>query len=68
MALKAIMLRRSIDKKTEELNNLRAKDAEFTTREAELETAINEADTAEAEQAVSEEVEKFEGEKEAHEA
>lgn len=68
MALKAIMLRRSIDKKTEELNNLRAKDAEFDTREAELETAINEADTAEAEQAVSEEVEKFEGEKEAHEA
>lgn len=68
MALKAIMLRRSIDKKTEELNNLRAKDAEFATREAELETAINEADTAEAEQAVSEEVEKFEGEKEAHEA
>ena len=68
MALKAIMLRRSIDKKTEELNNLRAKDAEFTTREAELETAINEADTAEAEQAISEEVEKFEGEKEAHEA
>lgn len=68
MALKAIMLRRSIDKKTEELNNLRAKDAEFTTREAELETAINEADTAEAVQAVSEEVEKFEGEKEAHEA
>ena len=68
MALKAIMLRRSIDKKTEELNNLRAKDAEFATREAELETAINEADTAEDEQAVSEEVEKFEGEKEAHEA
>ena len=68
MALKAIMLRRSIDKKTEELNNLRAKDAEFATREAELETAINEADTAEAEQAVSEEVEKFEGEQEAHEA
>ena len=68
MALKAIMLRRSIDKKTEELNNLRAKDAEFASREAELETAINEADTAEAEQAVSEEVEKFEAEKEAHEA
>lgn len=68
MALKAIMLRRSIDKKTEELNNLRAKDAEFASREAELETAINEADTEEAEQAVSEEVEKFEGEKETHEA
>lgn len=68
MALKAIMLRRSIDKKTEELNKLRAKDAEFASREAELETAINEADTEEAEQAVSEEVEKFEGEKEAHEA
>ena len=67
MALKAIMLRRSIEKKTNELTALREKDGEFEKREAELETAINEAETEEDEAAVSEEVEKFESEKEAHE-
>lgn len=67
MALKAIMLRRSIEKKTNELAALREKDGEFEKREAELETAINEAETEEDEAAVSEEVEKFESEKEAHE-
>ena len=50
MALKTIMLRRSIEKKQTELETLRQKDAEFSTREAELETAINEAETAEAPQ------------------
>ena len=67
MALKAIMLRRSIEKKTNELVALREQDGEFEKREAELETAINEAETEEDEAAVSEEVEKFESEKEAHE-
>lgn len=67
MALKAIMLRRSIEKKTNELAALREKDGEFERREAELETAINEAETEEDEAAVSEEIEKFETEKEAHE-
>lgn len=67
MALKAIMLRRSIEKKTNELAALREQDSEFEKREAELETAINEAETEEDEAAVSEEVEKFESEKEAHE-
>lgn len=67
MALKAIMLRRSIEKKTNELAALREQDGEFEKREAELETAINEAETEEDEAAVSEEVEKFETEKEAHE-
>lgn len=51
MALKAIMLRRSIEKKQAELEALRQKDAEFSKREAELETAINEAETSEQEQA-----------------
>lgn len=67
MALKAIMLRHSIDKKTEELNVLRAKDAEFQKREDDLEAAIGEAKTEEDEAAVSEEIEKFETEKEEHE-
>ena len=67
MALKAIMLRRSIEKKKAELEALRQKDAEFSTREAELETAIGEADTLEAEQAVAEQVESYEAEKKAHE-
>lgn len=68
MALKTIMLRRSIEKKQAELEALRQKDAEFSTREAELETAINEAETAEQEQAVTEEVEAFDADKTAHEA
>lgn len=68
MALKAIMLRRSIEKKQAELEALRQKDAEFSTREAEIETAINEAETSEQEQAVTEEVEAFDADKTAHEA
>lgn len=67
MALKAIMLRRSMEKKQAELEALRQKDAEFQTREAELETAISEAETPEQEQAVAEEVEKFDADKTAHE-
>lgn len=66
MALKALMLKRSIDKKKEELAALIEKDQSFEAREAELETAINEASTEEEQQAVSEEVEAFEAEKEAH--
>ena len=65
--LKAIMLQRSIEKKRNELEELRAKDETFATREAELEQAIQEAQTAEEEQAVSEEVEKYDAEKQAHE-
>lgn len=67
MALKALMLRHSIDQKTETLEALRAKNAEFSMRESELEAAINEVETEEQEQAVSAEVEKFEQEKAEHE-
>lgn len=67
MALKVVMLRHSIEKKKAELEQLRQKDAEFATREAELEAAINEAETQDQEQTVSEEVEKFDGEKTTHE-
>lgn len=68
MALKAIMLRKSIEKKKAELEALREKDAEFQTREAELEAAIGEAQTQEEEAAVSEQVEAFDAEHNAHEA
>ncbi len=68
MALKTIMLRKSIDKKKEELEALRQKDAEFQTREAELEAAIGEAQTDEEQAAVSEQVEAYDTEHNAHEA
>jgi hypothetical protein len=45
MALKTLMLRRSIDLKKKELEELRKKDGDFQTREAELENAIAEAQT-----------------------
>lgn len=67
MALKALLLRRDINRTTEQLEALRAKDAEFATREAELETAINEAETDEQREAVGEEVNAFEAEKATHE-
>lgn len=66
MALRAIMLKAKIDKKREELKKLKEKDAEFTTREAELETAIGEAQTEEEQQVVSGQVETFETEKKEH--
>lgn len=67
MALKALMLRKKIDSKKKELEALRAKDESFTTREAELEAAINEAETEEEQAAVTEEIDAFNSEKEEHE-
>lgn len=67
MALKALLLRRSIDSKNELLKQLTEKDESFRTREAELETAIMEAATDDDRAAVDQEVEKFEAEKSAHE-
>lgn len=66
MALRAIMLKAKIDKKREELKKLKEKDAEFATREAELETAIGEAQTEEEQQVVSGQIETFEAEKKEH--
>lgn len=68
MALKTLMLRRSIEKKTHELDELRAKDEQFKTREAELEQSINEAQTPEEETAVAEAVTQFETDHQAHES
>lgn len=67
MALRQIMLGRKIEQKRNELESLRAKDAEFDKREAELERAIEEAKTKEEQAAVEEEVTKFDTEKAAHE-
>lgn len=67
--LKALMLRRSIDAKRAELAALLEKDGEFSTREAQLETAINEVEPGNTEQeaAVNAEIEAFEADKTAHE-
>ena len=67
MALKALLLRRSIDSKNELMKQLMEKDESFRTREKELETAIMEAATDDDRAAVDQEVEKFEAEKSAHE-
>ncbi|EGO2729452.1 phage major capsid protein [Enterococcus faecalis] len=66
MALKQIMLQRKITSKTELLRSLEEKDAEFKTREKNLEAAIEEAETEEEQQAVEDEVNKFNEEKEPH--
>lgn len=65
--LKTMMLRRDIDRKKKELEEMRAKDADFETREKELESAIDETETDEQREAVSDEVDKFDAEKTAHE-
>lgn len=66
MALRQIMLNRQIEQKKNELEELRGKDAEFEKREADLTTAIEEAETEEQQKAVEEEVDKFDTEKTAH--
>ena len=66
MALKILMLRSKMDRLNKELESLREKDAEFAAREAELEQAVNEAATEEEEKVVADNVDQFEGEKQAH--
>ena len=66
MALKQIMLSRKIEHKKNELAALREKDADFQTREKDLEKAIEEAQTEEEQKVVEDEVEKFDTEKTAH--
>lgn len=67
MALKALLLRKKLDEKRTALETLRAKDAGFAAREAELEQAIGEAESQEDQQAVETLVSEFEAEKQAHE-
>lgn len=68
--LKALMLKRSIDAKREELAALEREDQSFQTREAELEAAINEVEPGNAEQeaAVNEAIAAFDADKSAHDA
>lgn len=68
MALKALMLKRKIELAQKALNDLRAKSAEFETREAELEASIAEVQTDEERAAVDEAVTAFEADKAAHDA
>ncbi len=68
MALKALLLRRQLDDKRKALEALRARDADFARREAELESAIGEAESDEDRQAVEDLVEEFETDETAHEA
>lgn len=64
--LKTMMLRRSIDLKRAELEKLRERDAEFQTREAELEQAIAEAQTEDEQSVVTEEIDQYEAAKAEH--
>lgn len=66
MALKTIMLRRSIDLKKKQLKELLTQDESFKKRETELEAAIEEAETEEVQKAVSEEIDRFEDEKQVY--
>ena len=67
MALKALLLKKQIDNKRKALDAMRAKTADFETREAELTTAINEVENDEQRAAVEEMVTAFEGERADHE-
>lgn len=67
MALRQLMLAKQIADKEKELEEIRGKDADFETREKELETSINEANTEEERSAVDDAITKFTEEKEAHE-
>ena len=72
--LKALILRTKIDAAKKALEALRAKDADFEKREAEITKAVEEAaemaegdEKVEAQRAVESEAEKFDSEKAAHE-
>ncbi len=66
MALKALMLRKKIDGKKAELEQLRGLDADFERRESEIATAIEEAKTEEEQTAVEESITALENEKAEH--
>lgn len=66
MALKALMAKRSLELKKKQLEELRAKDADFAKREEELEKAIAEVETDEEKETVTAEIEQLENDKTAH--
>ena len=67
MALKALMIKKRLNDAQKALEILRAKDAEFEQREADLTASIEEAETDEEREAVEAEIEQFDADKEAHE-
>lgn len=67
MALKVLMLKKKIDDSNKALEALRAKEADFSRREAEIEASISEAETEEERSAVDEAISGFEAEKAEHE-
>ena len=67
MALKTLMLRKRINDASKALEDLRALDAEFETREKDLEASIEEVSTEEERDAVSAAIDEFEAEKKNHE-
>lgn len=67
MALKVLMLRKKLNDATKALEALRAQDADFEKREADLEQSIEEAATDEERSAVEEEITNYEADKAAHE-
>lgn len=66
MALRQLMLAKQIADKEKELEEMRGKDAEFETREKELEESINEANTEEDRSLVDDAITKFTEENDAH--
>lgn len=64
--LKALMLRREIERKEAELAALREKDAAFESREKDLEASVAEVETDEQRDALTAEIETFETERGQH--
>lgn len=67
MALRALILGKKLETTRAALDALRAKDQEFQIREADLETAIGEAESEDERKSVEDLVAEFESEKTAHE-
>lgn len=65
--LKTLLLRKKIDDKKQELESLRAKDADFEKREAEIAESIDEVKTEEETEAVNSAIENFDVERKEHE-
>lgn len=67
MALRTLMLKKDLDQKRKALEELMSKDADFEARNAELEKAIEEAETDEQKNVVREAIDAYETEVREHE-
>ena len=68
MALRTLMTKKELDQKRKALEELQKRDADFETRNAELEKAIEEAETDEEKDVVREAIDAFEKDTADHEA